>query len=55
MLLEHLGTNVNELLAVRHLIPQSLNQCSIPLDLTLMPSLHLAIMQPHQDVAVRSV
>jgi hypothetical protein len=44
MLLKHLATNVKVFLTVRHLTPQSLNQCSIPLDLTLMPSLHLALV-----------
>ena len=29
MLLEHLATSVKVFLALRHLIPQNLNQCSI--------------------------
>jgi hypothetical protein len=47
MLLKHLATSVKVFLAVRHLIPQSLNQCSILLNLTFMSSLHLTIIQPY--------
>jgi len=50
MLLKHLAARVKVFLAVPHLIPQSLNQCSI-LDLTFMSSLHLAIIQPYLKLA----
>jgi hypothetical protein len=47
MLLEHLATSVEVFLALPHPIPKSLNQCSIPLDLSLMSRLHLATIRRH--------
>src|SRR5215210_7121171 len=55
MLLKHLATSVKVFLAVRHLIPQSLNQCSI------LPRSYLHVQPPSRhhpaipEVGVRSV
>jgi hypothetical protein len=49
-----LGKNAEVFLKVCHLIPQSPNRCSIPLDHTLILSnLHPVLVHPHHDIGIR--
>jgi hypothetical protein len=49
------STDVELLLRVCHLVSQSLNKRSIPLDLIIRSSLPCSVIQPHQGGALRPV